>query len=58
MSDALRPFHFAIPVDNIADARQFCTGILGCRLGRESAHWIDFNFFWSSGDCASNTGLS
>ncbi|MEJ2094741.1 MAG: VOC family protein [Gammaproteobacteria bacterium] len=45
MSDALRPFHLAIPVDNIADARRFYTGILGCRVGRESAHWIDFNFF-------------
>jgi extradiol dioxygenase family protein len=45
VSDALRPFHLAIPVDNIADARRFYTGILGCRVGRESAHWIDFNFF-------------
>jgi extradiol dioxygenase family protein len=45
MSDTLRPFHLAIPVDNIADARRFYTGILGCRVGRESAHWIDFNFF-------------
>lgn len=45
MSDALRPFHLAIPVDNIADARWFYTGILGCRVGRESTHWIDFNFF-------------
>ena len=45
MSDALRPFHLAIPVDNIANARRFYTGILGCRVGRESAHWIDFNFF-------------
>lgn len=45
MSDALRPFHLAIPVNNIADARRFYTGILGCRVGRKSAHWIDFNFF-------------
>ncbi len=45
MSGALRPFHLAIPVDNIANARRFYTGILGCRVGRESAHWIDFNFF-------------
>jgi len=39
------PFHLAFPVDDLAAARAFYTGILGCRAGRETARWIDFDFF-------------
>lgn len=41
----LRPFHLAIPVHNLDIARKFYKDILGCTTGRESEHWIDFNFF-------------
>jgi len=39
------PFHLAIPVDDLDAARQFYTEILGCRVGRSSAEWIDFDFY-------------
>ncbi|MCP5361839.1 MAG: VOC family protein [Hyphomicrobiales bacterium] len=38
-------FHLAIPVDNLEEARQFYTEILGCTVGREAERWIDFNFY-------------
>lgn len=38
-------FHLAIPVTDLAATRQFYGELLGCSVGRESAHWIDFNFF-------------
>lgn len=39
------PFHLAFPVDDIEAARGFYHGVLGCTVGRESARWIDFDFF-------------
>jgi extradiol dioxygenase family protein len=39
----LRPFHLAIPVANLAAARAFYGGLLGCAEGRSDAHWIDFD---------------
>jgi uncharacterized protein len=41
----LRPFHLAFPVHNLAEARTFYGGIMGCAEGRSSDHWIDFDFF-------------
>lgn len=41
----LRPFHLAIPVDDLATARGFYGQTLGCREGRSSAAWVDFDFF-------------
>ena len=38
------PFHLAFPVDDLAAARDFYGGILGCPEGRRSDHWIDFDF--------------
>ena len=38
-------FHLAIPVSDIETTRHFYTEVLGCSVGREAAHWIDFNFF-------------
>ena len=45
MSDALRPFHIAFPVDNLEAARHFYGTVLGCPEGRSSDQWIDFDFF-------------
>ena len=42
---SLRPFHLAVPVRDIAAARAFYGGVLGCREGRSAAEWVDFDFF-------------
>ncbi len=42
---ALAPFHLAIPVSNLSEARHFYTNILNLEEGRSSEHWIDYNFF-------------
>jgi uncharacterized protein len=41
----LAPFHIAFPVDDLAKARAFYGGTLGCPEGRSSDEWIDFNLF-------------
>ncbi|AWH75420.1 glyoxalase [Dokdonia sp. Dokd-P16] len=41
----VRPFHLAIPVDNVEKARVFYRDILNLPEGRSSDHWVDFNFF-------------
>ena len=38
------PFHLAFPVVDLEATREFYVEILGCGLGRESDHWIDFDF--------------
>ncbi len=40
----LAPFHLAFPVDDLAAARAFYGGLLGCAEGRRSERWIDFDF--------------
>lgn len=39
----LPPFHLAFPVDDLAAARSFYGGLLGCREGRSSERWVDFD---------------
>ena len=41
----LTPFHLAIPVDDLSKCRVFYKQILGCKEGRSSDHWVDFDFF-------------
>jgi hypothetical protein len=41
----LRPFHLAIPVDNLEENRVFYRDILELPEGRSSDHWVDFDFF-------------
>jgi extradiol dioxygenase family protein len=38
------PFHLAFPVHDLAEARRFYGGLLGCREGRSSPDWVDFDF--------------
>jgi extradiol dioxygenase family protein len=45
MVDTLTPFHVAVPVRDIAEARDFYGGVLGCREGRSAEHWVDFDLF-------------
>ena len=57
---SVRPrFHLAFPVDDLEAARRFYGELLGCETGRESEHWIDFDFHghqivahYSPDDCA------
>ena len=42
---SLRPFHLAFPVRDLAEARAFYAGLIGCPEGRSSGEWIDFDFF-------------
>ena len=44
MSAPLVPFHLAFPVRDLAEARGFYGGLLGCPEGRSSPEWIDFDF--------------
>jgi extradiol dioxygenase family protein len=39
----LPPFHLAFPVDDLAAARRFYGELLGCREGRSTGQWIDFD---------------
>jgi extradiol dioxygenase family protein len=41
----LPPFHLAFPVHDLAAARAFYGGLLGCREGRSADQWVDFDFF-------------
>jgi len=38
-------FHLAFPVHDLAAARAFYGGLLGCREGRSAPTWVDFDFF-------------
>lgn len=38
-------FHLAFPVRDLAEARRFYGGLLGCPEGRSSPEWVDFNFY-------------
>ena len=37
-------FHLAIPVDDLARAREFYGGVLGLAEGRSAEHWVDWDF--------------
>lgn len=41
----LTPFHLAIPVRDVEEAKTFYTEVLGCAVGRQSEHWVDLNLF-------------
>ena len=41
----MRPFHLAFPVDDLEKTREFYTKTLGCKEGRSSDRWIDFDMF-------------
>jgi extradiol dioxygenase family protein len=42
---SLRPFHLAFPVHDLAAARAFYGGTIGCAEGRSSDSWIDFDLY-------------
>jgi len=42
---AVRPFHLAFPVNDLASTRAFYQEALQCKVGRTSEKWIDFDLF-------------
>ena len=42
-----RPFHFAFFVRDLPSTRRFYGEVLGCREGRSTDTWVDFDFFGS-----------
>ena len=42
---SLRPFHLAVPVNNLDETGSFYRDILGFKEGRSSERWIDFDFY-------------
>ena len=45
MQQSLPPFHLAVEVRDIAEARAIYGGLLQCPEGRSDTSWVDFNFF-------------
>ena len=45
MTASLLPFHLAIRVNNLESCRVFYRDLLGCKEGRSSEQWVDFDFF-------------
>ncbi len=41
----LTPFHLAYHVTDLNEARAFYGNVLGCREGRSTETWVDFDFF-------------
>jgi extradiol dioxygenase family protein len=54
---SLTPFHIAVQVRDIDEARHFYKEILGCSEGRSDPHWVDFNLFGHQFVCHLNPGL-
>lgn len=41
----IRPFHLAIPVNDLEACRTFYGTVLGLAEGRSSDHWVDFDLY-------------
>lgn len=41
----ITPFHLAVPVSDLQEARLFYREVLGCEEGRSSDTWVDFDLF-------------
>jgi uncharacterized protein len=53
----LTPFHLAIQVRDIAEARRFYGGVLGCAEGRSARDWVDFDLYGHQLVCHLNPRL-
>jgi len=41
----IRLFHLSIPVSDLQKSKIFYHDIMGCKIGRNSHTWVDYNFF-------------
>jgi uncharacterized protein len=57
MNETLTPFHIAVQVRDIEEARLFYKGILGCSEGRSASDWVDFNLYGHQFVCHLNPNL-
>ena len=53
----LTPFHIAVQVRDIDEARAFYGGVLGCAEGRSAPDWVDFNLYGHQFVCHLNPRL-
>lgn len=53
----LTPFHIAVQVRNIAEARRFYKDVLGCSEGRSHEEWVDFDLYGHQFVCHLNPAL-
>ncbi|WP_163576981.1 VOC family protein [Halomonas faecis] len=53
----LTPFHLAVQVRDLAEARRFYGELLGCPEGRSSDAWVDFNLYGHQFVCHLNPAL-
>jgi extradiol dioxygenase family protein len=53
----LTPFHLAVQVRDLEEARRFYKDILGCTEGRSAVRWVDFNLFGHQLVCHLNPAL-
>src|SRR5580698_6748707 len=57
MNTRLTPFHVAVQVRDIAEAREFYGGRLGCAEGRSDTLWVDFDLYGHQFVCHLNPTL-
>jgi uncharacterized protein len=53
----LTPFHVAVQVRDLEEARRFYAGVLGCAEGRSAPDWVDFDMFGHQFVCHLNPAL-
>jgi uncharacterized protein len=53
----LTPFHVAVQVRDIPEARHFYGELLGCEEGRSDPTWVDFNLYGHQFVCHLNANL-
>jgi uncharacterized protein len=56
-NEPLTPFHVAVQVRDIAEARGFYKDILGCAEGRSDVDWVDFNLYGHQLVCHLNPSI-
>jgi extradiol dioxygenase family protein len=54
---ALTPFHVAVQVRDIDEARRFYKDVLGCAEARSDSNWVDFNLYGHQFVCHLNPSL-
>jgi len=57
MQSALTPFHIAVQVRDLDEARCFYQDLLDCSEGRSAADWVDFNLYGHQFVCHLNPAL-